>query len=210
MPLGPFNMFYGFGASPILVDGTLMLPVDQDTDSYLLAVDAKTGKQRWKIDRAARHLRLFDADGLPPGEGRRADPRPRVVPADGLRDRGRPAGVVGARPRVRDEVGGEHRRRHALRQRLGLRAESAGHADSDRLVRRGPEELRHERRRRRSATARSTGTEPMDRMLGPTPVSGASISIATASSTRASGPCSARCSRPRTACSRSSSAARAT
>ncbi len=26
LPLGPFNMFYGFGASPILVDGMLILP----------------------------------------------------------------------------------------------------------------------------------------------------------------------------------------
>jgi outer membrane protein assembly factor BamB len=51
LPLGPFNMFYGFGASPILVDGTLVLPVDQDTGSYLLGVDAKTGKQRYKVDR---------------------------------------------------------------------------------------------------------------------------------------------------------------
>src|SRR5262245_1387280 len=51
MPLGPFNMFYGFGASPILVNGLLILPVDQDTGSYLLGVDAKTGKQRYKIDR---------------------------------------------------------------------------------------------------------------------------------------------------------------
>ena len=51
LPLGPFNMFYGFGASPILEDGTLILPVDQDTDPYLLAVDAATGKQRWKVSR---------------------------------------------------------------------------------------------------------------------------------------------------------------
>jgi outer membrane protein assembly factor BamB len=51
LPLGPFNMFYGFGASPIVVDGTLLLPVDQDTGSYLLGVDAKTGKQRYKVDR---------------------------------------------------------------------------------------------------------------------------------------------------------------
>src|SRR4029079_15527956 len=34
LPLGPFNMFYGFGASPIVVDGTILLPVDQDTGSY--------------------------------------------------------------------------------------------------------------------------------------------------------------------------------
>jgi outer membrane protein assembly factor BamB len=51
LPLGPFNMFYGFGASPIVVDGTVILPVDQDTGSYLLGVDAKSGKVRYKIDR---------------------------------------------------------------------------------------------------------------------------------------------------------------
>src|SRR4029453_5722544 len=43
--------FYGFGASPILASGLLILPVDQDTGSYLLGVDAKTGKQRYKVDR---------------------------------------------------------------------------------------------------------------------------------------------------------------
>jgi len=51
LPLGPFNMFYGFGASPILVGDTLILPVDQDIDSYLLAVDTRSGKIRWKVDR---------------------------------------------------------------------------------------------------------------------------------------------------------------
>ena len=44
-------MFYGFGASPILVDGTLILPVDQDTVSYLLGVVAKTAETRYKVDR---------------------------------------------------------------------------------------------------------------------------------------------------------------
>lgn len=51
LPLGPFNIFYGFGASPILVDGLLILPVDQDSGSYLLGVDARTGKVRYKVDR---------------------------------------------------------------------------------------------------------------------------------------------------------------
>ncbi|HYT68840.1 MAG TPA: PQQ-binding-like beta-propeller repeat protein [Vicinamibacterales bacterium] len=51
LPLGPFNMFYGFGASPIFVDDTIILPVDQDTGSYLLAVDAESGKVRFKVDR---------------------------------------------------------------------------------------------------------------------------------------------------------------
>ncbi len=44
LPLGPFNMFYGFGASPILVDDKVILPVDQDNPaSYLIAVDKNTG-----------------------------------------------------------------------------------------------------------------------------------------------------------------------
>lgn len=51
LPLGPFNIFYGFGASPILADETLILPVDQDAGSYLLGVDTRTGKVRYKVDR---------------------------------------------------------------------------------------------------------------------------------------------------------------
>ena len=52
LPLGPFNMFYGFGASPILVDDKVILPVDQDNPaSYLIAVDKNSGKVRWKVDR---------------------------------------------------------------------------------------------------------------------------------------------------------------
>ena len=51
MPLGPFNMAYGFGASPIVEDGLVLLAVDQDSGSYLLAVDAQSGKVRYKIDR---------------------------------------------------------------------------------------------------------------------------------------------------------------
>jgi outer membrane protein assembly factor BamB len=51
-PLGPFNMFYGFGASPILVDDKVILPVDQDSpSSYLIAVDKNSGRVRWKVDR---------------------------------------------------------------------------------------------------------------------------------------------------------------
>ncbi len=52
LPLGPFNMFYGFGASPILVDDKVILPVDQDyPSSYLIAVDKNSGRIRWKVDR---------------------------------------------------------------------------------------------------------------------------------------------------------------
>ncbi len=51
LPLGPFSQYYGFGASPILVDDALILPVDQDSGSYLIAVDTRTGKVRWKVHR---------------------------------------------------------------------------------------------------------------------------------------------------------------
>ena len=52
LPLGPFNMFYGFGASPILTDDKVILPVDQDSpSSYLIAVDKNSGRVRWKVDR---------------------------------------------------------------------------------------------------------------------------------------------------------------
>lgn len=52
LPLGPFNMFYGFGASPILVDNRLILPVDQDNpNSFLIAVDKNNGRELWRVDR---------------------------------------------------------------------------------------------------------------------------------------------------------------
>jgi outer membrane protein assembly factor BamB len=51
LPMGPFSAFYGFGASPILVDDAIILAVDQDGGSYLVSVDKKTGKVRWKVDR---------------------------------------------------------------------------------------------------------------------------------------------------------------
>jgi len=52
LPLGPFNMFYGFGASPILVDDKVVLPVDQDNpNSFLIAVDKNTGRVKWRVER---------------------------------------------------------------------------------------------------------------------------------------------------------------
>lgn len=54
LALGPFNMFYGFGASPILVEDKVILPVDQDSpSSYLIAVDKNSGRVRWKVERPA-------------------------------------------------------------------------------------------------------------------------------------------------------------
>jgi outer membrane protein assembly factor BamB len=51
LPLGPFNNANGHGSSPILADGKLTLICDQDTDSFLLAVDPSTGRVLWKTIR---------------------------------------------------------------------------------------------------------------------------------------------------------------
>jgi outer membrane protein assembly factor BamB len=51
VPLGPFKNFYGMAASPILVGGLLVQVVDQQSGSFLLALDRNTGRQRWKTAR---------------------------------------------------------------------------------------------------------------------------------------------------------------
>jgi outer membrane protein assembly factor BamB len=52
LPLGPFQIVYGYGASPVLARGSVILPVDQDGGgSFLLAVDASSGRVRWKTPR---------------------------------------------------------------------------------------------------------------------------------------------------------------
>ncbi len=50
-PLGPFNNANGHGSSPVLVDDLVVLICDQDTDSYLIALDKTTGAVRWKTAR---------------------------------------------------------------------------------------------------------------------------------------------------------------
>lgn len=52
LPLGPFVSFYGMAASPILAGNTLVLLCDQQQGSFLLGVDAATGEQRWRTERA--------------------------------------------------------------------------------------------------------------------------------------------------------------
>lgn len=44
----------GLAASPLLIDDTVVLLVDHEGPSYLLAVDAKTGTTKWKTDRDSR------------------------------------------------------------------------------------------------------------------------------------------------------------
>ncbi len=51
LALGPFNNQNGHGSSPILVGDAVVLLCDQDSDSYLLAVDRKSGRVKWKKPR---------------------------------------------------------------------------------------------------------------------------------------------------------------
>jgi outer membrane protein assembly factor BamB len=51
-PMGPFRDEYGAGSSPVLVDGKIILQEDHDLDSFLMALDARTGKELWKTARS--------------------------------------------------------------------------------------------------------------------------------------------------------------
>jgi outer membrane protein assembly factor BamB len=48
---GPFRNRWGMGTSPVLLGDVLLVQVDHWSQSYLLAVDAATGTNRWKADR---------------------------------------------------------------------------------------------------------------------------------------------------------------
>jgi outer membrane protein assembly factor BamB len=51
--LGTFDIEWGHSSSPILFEDTLILLCDHDNTSYLLAVDKRTGAERWRVDRGA-------------------------------------------------------------------------------------------------------------------------------------------------------------
>ncbi|MEW6319508.1 MAG: PQQ-binding-like beta-propeller repeat protein [Acidobacteriota bacterium] len=51
MPLGPFTNIYGMGASPVIVGDLVVLVCDQSLGSYVMAVEKRTGRVRWKVDR---------------------------------------------------------------------------------------------------------------------------------------------------------------
>ena len=49
---GPFKNTFGAGSSPIIVDDLVILCQDHDTDSFLMALNKKTGETVWKVDRS--------------------------------------------------------------------------------------------------------------------------------------------------------------
>lgn len=52
IPMGPFKNNFGAGSSPILVGDKVILNQDHDTDSFLMAVDKKSGTILWTTDRS--------------------------------------------------------------------------------------------------------------------------------------------------------------
>jgi outer membrane protein assembly factor BamB len=51
LPLGPFKNVYGIGASPVLADDVVALVIDQDKNSFIVAVGQSDGKVRWQTPR---------------------------------------------------------------------------------------------------------------------------------------------------------------
>ncbi len=55
---GPFGLMWGYASSPLLHDGTLYVQVlhgmKTDDPSYVMAIDARTGKNRWRVERPTK------------------------------------------------------------------------------------------------------------------------------------------------------------
>lgn len=48
---GPYEAEHGFGASPIVFDGMVIVTADRDEDCFLAALDCDSGKVLWKVPR---------------------------------------------------------------------------------------------------------------------------------------------------------------
>ena len=64
VPLGPFDTFYGLSASPILVGDIVLLLCDARTKPFLIAVDAATGKTRWRVERTDTHYEGYASPAI--------------------------------------------------------------------------------------------------------------------------------------------------
>jgi len=73
--MGPFDARHGAGASPIVIDGTVIVPNDNaSARSVVVGLDAATGKLRWKIDRKSG-----PASYITPAIYRPPDAEPQVI-----------------------------------------------------------------------------------------------------------------------------------
>jgi hypothetical protein len=51
---GEFHSKHGFCSPPLLYDGLVIVNCDQDAEAYIVALDQKTGAERWRADRPNR------------------------------------------------------------------------------------------------------------------------------------------------------------
>lgn len=65
--LGGFKSGHGFGVSPILADGAVVIANEQQGDSSLVALEAKTGKTRWQVARNTKVTYSTPCLHAPPG-----------------------------------------------------------------------------------------------------------------------------------------------
>ncbi|HYT92624.1 MAG TPA: PQQ-binding-like beta-propeller repeat protein [Gemmataceae bacterium] len=70
LPMGPFQNDFGAGSSPILVGDWVLLCQDHDENSFLMALDKRTGKILWKTDRS-EFLRGFSTPVIWESAGRK-------------------------------------------------------------------------------------------------------------------------------------------
>jgi outer membrane protein assembly factor BamB len=137
-PLGDFPSPWGTAACPVIVDGMVIQNCDSEGDSFLLAVDARTGKDVWRTPRET--LRGWSTPVLIEAAGRRElvlqgetgvrayDPKtgkqfwqtsgsrgrgtPTVTPANGLLYvvPGRPGETTAIRPGGNGDVTASHKK----------------------------------------------------------------------------------------------------
>ena len=116
VPLGPFKSFYGMAASPIVSGDVVVLVCDQQTGSYVLAVDRKTGRCAGR--RTA--LGAVDAYSTPmvfrPAAGAGTTDRARFDASGLLRPRHRRPALVDADRLERCDGHRRRERRYALRR----------------------------------------------------------------------------------------------
>ena len=90
LPLGPFDSFYGLSSSPVVHGDTVALVCDQRSGSYAIAVDKRTGRVRWRVERPQATTEAYSTPAVyaPAGEQAPADrdrgaSQRRLRPGDG-------------------------------------------------------------------------------------------------------------------------------
>jgi outer membrane protein assembly factor BamB len=64
---GPFEILWGHGSSPLIYKESLILLCDHQGKAYILSLDKRSGKQRWKLDRGADR-RAYSTPFVIPGK----------------------------------------------------------------------------------------------------------------------------------------------